>query len=83
MRSCLINNHAQSAIEFSLAFILVILFLILTGNLFVWLNHNLVQRQSKYEATRVQAASPSSPGKLDFYKTPELNVFAPGGIGEK
>ena len=84
MKSCFINrNKAQASIEFSIAFALALLLMILSCNLFVWLNHNIVQRQREYELTRVTAASPNGePGKLDFYpkeKMQKLKVFVSGG----
>ncbi len=69
------RNKAQASIEFSVAFVLALLLMILSCNLFVWLNHNIVQRQKEYELSRVRSAnSPNSPlkgvpGKLDFYIT--------------
>ncbi len=78
------KNKAQSTIEFSMAFILAVLFLFLSANLFVWFNRNIVQRQKAYELSRVMSAnspentvySPGShvkvkgePGYLDFYNT--------------
>lgn len=51
------KNKAQSTIEFSMAFILAILFLFLSANLFVWFNRNIVQRQKAYEQTRIYAGS--------------------------
>jgi hypothetical protein len=95
MRNYLTKNRAQATIEFSLAFIMAILFLLLTCNLFVWLNHCVVGRQAAYEKTRVEAGDGrdekflwfvtegAEPGKGDFYKTPDLNIFMPGGIGKK
>lgn len=83
------KSKAQASIEFSLAFILTVLFLFLSCNIFVWFNRNIVKRQRAYERSRVTAATPSQAkaGKLDFYvpdpqKNPDykkLNVFAPGG----
>ncbi len=82
------REKAQSSIEFSIAFVVAILFLILTCNLFVWFNHCLVGRQVAYEETRVVAASPvplestdppGEPGKADFYTRPDLKVFSLGG----
>lgn len=77
------DNRAQSTIEFTLAFVTAILFLVLTCNLFVWLNHSLVQRQRDYEQSRVTAAtSPDrggEPGKLDFYTPKTMNLFVSGG----
>jgi len=72
------KNNAQASIEFSIAFVCAILFLILTCNLFVWLNHCLVRRQVAYEDSRVEAGH-SSPGRTDFYTPPRLNVFSSGG----
>lgn len=57
MRNYLINKNAQSTIEFSMAFILAVLFLFLSCNLFVWFNRNIVQRQKEYERTRSLSAS--------------------------
>lgn len=75
--------QAQATIEFSMAFILAVLFLFLSCNLFVWFNRNIVQRQQAYEKTRVTAATANvEPGKLDFYpkeKMQKLKVFVPGG----
>lgn len=87
------KSKAQVSIEFSIAFVCTILFLILTCNLFVWFNHCLVRRQVAYEESRVQAADgrdtgwwfwkkPGTPGKDDFYTPPRLNIFSSGGIQE-
>lgn len=84
---------AQSSIEFTISFIITILFLIFTCNLFVWFNHCLVGRQKAYENTRVEAGDgrdqtilfglitikQGNPGKEDFYTPPKLSVFSPGG----
>jgi len=85
-------TKAQATIEFTLAFVTAILFLVLTCNLFVWLNHDLVRRQRAYEESRVRAASGTmqhfivegttvtgDPGKLDFYRRKPMNLFTPGG----
>lgn len=85
------KKRAQSTIEFTIGFIITILFLILTCNLFVWFNNCLVSRQRAYENTRVEAADgrvPSwwefwreqpNPGKDDFYTPPTLSIFSKGG----
>ncbi|MFC1657760.1 hypothetical protein ACFL1D_00025 [Candidatus Omnitrophota bacterium] len=81
------NSRAQASIEFSVAFVCTILFLILTCNLFVWINHNIVKRQMAYEDTREVATSKNDPGKSNFYckdgscyrRQPDLNVFHQGG----
>ncbi len=69
--------QAQSSIEFSIALVCAVLFLFLSCNLFVWLNHNIVQRQKAYKETRLMAGRGSKvsdgavtggePGKLNFY----------------
>jgi len=73
------KNKAQASIEFSIAFVLALLFMILSCNLFVWLNHNIVQRQQAYNQTRVEAANVNNPGRLDFYTPNKMNLFSPGG----
>lgn len=75
--------QAQASIEFSIAFVLAIIFLVITCNLFVWLNHNTVQRQRGYEDSRKEAANIDNPGKLDFYTRKKMNLFTPGGYEEK
>lgn len=73
------KNKAQASIEFSIAFVLALLFMILSCNLFVWLNHNIVRRQRAYEDSRFDAANINTPGKLDFYTPKEMNLLSPGG----
>ena len=71
---------AQSSIEFSIALILAVLFMVFSSNLFVWLNHNIVQRQRGYENTRISSTNNNTPGRLDFYPRPAtMNLFSPGG----
>ena len=73
------RNKAQSSIEFTLAFVCTILFIVLTCNLFVWFNHCLSRRQVSYENSREAATQDrNNPGKYDF-TPPELNVFSLGG----
>ena len=82
------KTKAQATIEFSIAFVCAIVFLILTCNLFVWLNHCLVRRQVEYGNSRQAATMTNDPGKDDFFvfpieeaggNAPELDVFSPGG----
>lgn len=78
------NNKAQASLEFTMVFVITILFIVLTVNVFVWLNHCVVSRQVEYEETRSEAGSDTNVGKSDFYnEVPKLNVFAPGGYVEK
>jgi len=72
------KNNGQASIEFALGIICAVLFLILTCNLFVWLNHCLVRRQVAYEQSRQEAGS-TNPGREDFFVPPRLNVFSSGG----
>lgn len=70
------NNKAQASIEFSLAFVIAILFLVLTARVFVWFGGTLLRRQIAYENTRVVAGTPGSEaGKADFYSKPKLDLF--------
>ena len=73
------KNKGQASIEFTLGTICAVLFLILTCNLFVWLNHCLVRRQVAYEQSREEAGNSTNPGREDFYVPPRLNVFSSGG----
>lgn len=88
------NKQAQATLEFTLVFVITILFVVLVANVFVWLNYCMVGRQVAYEQTRSEAGSTAEkflwfvirrgdPGKDDFYTPPKLNVFAPGGYVEK
>jgi heme/copper-type cytochrome/quinol oxidase subunit 2 len=89
------NKKAQASLEFSLVFVITLLFVVLTVNVFAWLNHTMVGRQRAYEDTRSEAGStegttffglittrPGDPGRNDFYERPPLNVFSPGGVEE-
>jgi len=64
----------QSSIEFSLAFIIALLFLVLTARVFVWFGGNLIRRQVAYENSRKEAGS-TNPGQTDFYKSSKLDLF--------
>lgn len=87
-----LNNgrKGQASIEFSLAFIIAILFLVLTCRVFVWFSGNLLRRQLAYEGTRQDAGggpvekelflgikikTRGTPGRTDFYQTPKLDLF--------
>lgn len=80
-------KKGQATIEFTFAFVVTILLIVLTANVFVWLNHCIVRRQVAYENTRSEAGGyrdwwdirPPNPGKNDFYTPPKLNVFKLGG----
>jgi uncharacterized protein (UPF0333 family) len=77
------NKKAQSTLEFTLVFVIVLLFIFCTVNLFVWFNHCIVRRQVSYEQSRGDAAgqAEANVGKSDFYTPNKLNVFTPGGLG--
>jgi hypothetical protein len=78
---------AQSTIEFSLAFVVSLLFLILTCNLFVWLNHNVVARQMAYEGSRVSSGTAAQRGSWTSYNsttnttTYGHSIAGNGGLG--
>ncbi len=70
------NIKAQAAIEFSLALIVLFIFLLGAFRLFVWLNRNLVYRQENYAATRRLAGDPrvmrtQNPVALSLYADEE------------
>lgn len=67
-------DKGQASIEFTLAFVMALFFLVLTCRVFVWFNGNLLRRQIAYEKSRVEAGS-TNPGKLDFYAAPKLDLF--------
>lgn len=81
------RKQAQSTIEFTISFVITLIFVVLTCNLFVWLNHCLVRRQRAYEETRVRAGRGletrdnivGNPGEANFYTPPRLDVFSSGG----
>ena len=72
------NKKAQATLEFTLVFVITLLFIILTANVFVWLNHCIVRRQVEYENSRNEAGS-TNVGKSNFFTPPTLNVFKLGG----
>ncbi len=75
------NLKAQAAIEFSLAFICLAIFLAATAKIFVWFGNNIVDRHVAYEQTRVLAgnsANVQAAGTQNFYdqSAHPLNIFA-------
>lgn len=75
-------NKAQSTLEFTLAFIMLLLLIVFTANVFVWINRSIVGRQAAYEESRSVAAwnIEEDIGKSDFYTPQKLDVFSPGGV---
>jgi len=77
-----LNNDykGQASIEFSLAFILVLFFLVLTCRLFVALNGNMIRRQKYYENTRVSAGSinpnTNTANLLEFHSQARLDILS-------
>lgn len=69
---------AQVALEFTAAFICVILFLLGTVQIFVWFGKNIVQRNKKYEETRKSAGTGDKTALKDvrdnFYSPEPLNI---------
>lgn len=72
--------------EFTLAFMLLLLFLVLITRLFVWFNGGLLRRQLSYEATRVEAGTSEkdtintptggNPGTLSFTTETKLDILS-------
>jgi len=77
-----LNNDykGQASIEFSLAFILALFFLVLTCRLFVALNGNMINRQQDYENTRVSAGSinpnTNTANLLEFHAKARLDILS-------
>ena len=71
------DNKGQASIEFSLAFILALFFLVLTCRLFVWFSGNLVNRQRDYDGSRISAGS-TAPGNLTFHAAARLDILSNG-----
>lgn len=70
---------AQVSLEFSAAFIVLLILLIATTKLFVWFGNNIVNRHKAYEDTR-SVSDPCylhGPPPLDFYNQSEhqLKIF--------
>jgi len=61
--------------EFTLAFMLLLLFLVLTTRLFVWFNGGLLRREASYNATRVRAGT----SVHDIINTPPDGADPGGG----
>jgi len=75
------NLKAQAAIEFSLAFICLAIFLVATAKIFIWFGNNIVNRHVAYEATRVAAGNSTTvqaAATQNFYDASAnpLNIFA-------
>lgn len=73
-----INDSGQVALEFTTAFICLILFLVATTQIFVWFGSTIVNRHKAYEQTRIYAGNPASWSEfdnIDFYTPTPLNIF--------
>ena len=73
------SDQGQASIEFSLALILSLFFLVLTVRLFVMLNGNMILRQQDYENTRVLAGSTipeTNANLLGFHSPTRLDILS-------
>ncbi len=71
---------AQVSLEFTAAFIVLLIFLIAATKLFVWFGNNIVNRHKAYEETRIYAGNPGSWSSFDnihFYDQSQypLKIF--------
>lgn len=70
---------AQVSLEFTAAFIILLIFLIATTKLFVWFGNNIVERHKKYEKTRRAAGLNGTEAEknIPFYNQSEhqLKIF--------
>lgn len=73
------NLSAQVSLEFTAAFIVLLIFLIAAAKLFVWFGNNIVERHKKYEETRAAAGASGTEAEknIPFYNQSEhqLRIF--------
>ncbi len=70
---------AQSTLETVVVFIVIILFLGGIIKMWLWSNNQIVERQLRYNATRVAAGQSSDTYQLDDH----WPVYTPKGLSEK
>jgi len=58
------TKTGQVTLEISLVFMAVVFFLLGILRIWLWSNYNIVESQHKFNQTRVEAGSPSTPGEL-------------------
>lgn len=70
---------AQVSLEFTAAFIVLLILLIATTKLFVWFGSNIVERHKDYEKTRTAAGfnGTEAENNIPFYKQSKhpLKIF--------
>lgn len=68
---------AQVSLEFSAAFIVLLILLMAATKLFVWFGNNIVERHKAYEGNRTAAGFNGTEAAKPFYNQSEhpLNIF--------
>ena len=75
------RGSGQAAIEMTVALVSVVILFAGAVKIWAWMVNNMVSRQQRYEATRIDAATDANPGTIDAqdrltYYTPEcLSIF--------
>lgn len=70
--------RAQVAIEFTLTLFCLLILLVATTKIFVWFGQTIVNRNTRYQATRAAAATgATTASQIDFYdnKANRLDIF--------
>lgn len=79
MDNAKIKIKAQVSLEFSAAFIALLILLVATTKLFVWFGNNIVERHKDYERTRTAAgvSGTEAGNNIPFYNQSEhqLKIF--------
>lgn len=67
---------AQVSLEFTAAFVVLLILLLAATRMFVWFGDNIVQRHKKYEQTRTAAGlGATTASQIDFYTPSKLDIF--------
>ncbi|MFH1191176.1 MAG: hypothetical protein V1670_03160 [Candidatus Omnitrophota bacterium] len=73
IKRCPDRQFAQVSLEFAVAFVVLVIFLLATTKIFVWFGNSIVDRNKAYEETRSEITSP-----IDFYNQSDhpLRIFS-------
>ena len=70
------RQRAQVAIEFTIALLCLVVFLVATTKIFAWFGNSIVQRHNDFEDTRVAAATKATTdSQIDFHQKQDLDIF--------
>lgn len=67
---------AQVSLEFTMAFVALLIFLSAAAKIFVWFGNSIVQRHQGYEISRTAAGvGNTTNSSISFYNQTELHIF--------